>query len=173
MKIAVICVIMLGMTNLVHAQYANMESDTITLSEVEVTPLNFDYRDKVALKNQSDHVAVLERKVSRFDIRESFFYDKYSKIFKVDFISKHGEISATYNREGKILKTDERFEKIVFPPIIQNKIDEEYPNWAVHKDSYSVTYHHENGVKQMYRAQLRKNGRRVNVKYGPSGEKLE
>ncbi len=173
MKKAVICAIVLGMANLVHAQYANNESDIIVLSEVEVSPINMDYRDKVLMEDLPNHVAVLERKVLRFNIRESLYYDKYSQHFRVDFISKYGEISATYDRDGKILKTDERFEAIVFPPVIQNKIDEEYPNWAIHRDSYSVSYHHEAGVKKMYRAQLRKNGRRVNVRYAPSGERLE
>lgn len=173
MKKAVVCAIVLGMANLVQAQYENRESDVIVLSEVEVTPVNLDYRDKVIKENLPNHVAALEKKVSRFNIRESFYFDKYSKNFRVDFISKHGVISAIYDRDGKILTTDERFEEIVFPPIIQNKIDEEYPNWAIHRDSYLVSYHHEDGVKKMYRAQLRKNGRRVNVRYGPAGERLE
>lgn len=173
MKKAVVFAIMFGMANLVHAQYAKRESDTIALSEVEVTPVNLDYREKVIIQNLPNHVAALEKKVSRFNIRESFYFDTYSQNFKIDFISRYGEISATYDRDGKILTTDEKFEEMVLPILVQNEIDRDYPDWTVHRDTYLVSYHHENGVKQMYRAQLRKNGRRVNVRYGPSGERLE
>lgn len=163
MKKMVIGAMMLGLASLSHAQNANGEFEVVRLKNVDVTSTNKVYEDKVCSENLPNHVIELERTASRFKIRESMFFDKTSKDFEINFIAENGDLTATYDRNGKILRTSERFKNLTFPFEIRNSIYRKYPDWTIHKDAYLVSYDHVNGAKKVYRAQLRKNGKRINV----------
>ncbi len=125
--------------------------------------------DKVGEGTISHRALSLERKASRYRIKKSPFFDGDPREFEIHFSQGNGKIAATYDQSGRILKTYERFKNLAFPPKIRNAIYGKYPNWSIHKDSYSVSYDYRQGVKKEYRAQLRKNNAKLNIELDGTG----
>lgn len=171
MKKVVTGVIILGFATLGLSQSPTSIKE-VELTNVDVTVKNSEYQQKVSSENLPSVVGELQRKASRFDIKKSPFFDEKSKDFEIYFVAKNGELTATYDRDGKILKTFERFENLTFPAEIRDVIYAEYPNWTIHKDTYTVTYDQYKGVNKVYMAKIKKNGKSAKIKYDAAGQKL-
>lgn len=172
MKKVAIGVIMLGFATLGFSQSTSLIKE-VKLNNVDVTLNNSEYEQMVSSANTPNSVIELQRKASRFEIKKSILFDKGSKYFDISFVNKAGKLTATYDRNGKILKTYGRFENLTFPSEIRNAIYSQYPNWTIYKDSYSVAYDQNKGLNKMYMAQLRKDGKRAKVKFDSFIEKLD
>lgn len=172
MKKVTIGVIMLGFATLSFSQSTTSIKE-VELTNVDVTLKNSAYQQKVSSENLPSVVGELQGKASRFDIKKSTFFDNKSTDFEIYFVAKNGELTATYDRNGKIIKTYERFKNLTFPSEIRNAIYSQYPNWTIYKDTYTVTYDQNKGVNKVYMAQIKKNGKRTKVKYDALGQKLD
>ncbi len=156
MKKAVFGAMMLGIASLGYSQSTNSKIDEVKMSGVEVAPRNLAYMDKVSEGTISDRVLVLEKKASRYNIKEAPFFNNRSEKFQVAFKQKDGNIFATYDRDGKILTSSEKFKDIALPPVVRNTIYKDNPGWILHSNAYMVSYNHGKDVKKTYKAQIRK-----------------
>ena len=176
MRAIVVGLLVLGLTSLCNAQVFEEN----TLAEVEVYAVNYNYLKGVNSKNTPKIVAKLERSAANFDVKELILKEKNTRIKYQDnngnytayFSNSSGKIDAVYDKEGKILKTNERFENIKLPITVINAISQRYPNWAITKDVYLVKYYHDKEILKNYKVLIEKNNKRIRVKLDENGKIL-
>ncbi|RXP63583.1 nicotinate-nucleotide adenylyltransferase [Lutibacter sp. HS1-25] len=169
MKKLIFGLIILGLTIHTYAQ----EIKTIELSEVVISATNYKYLNKTGLENASIPVALLEQKVASYDIASSEFYDDEYDSYIISFYIPEGSILATYDKEGTILRTAERFKDVTLPIEVRNSIAKQYPNWSFEKDLYLVNYYDKSGnITKKYKITLINGDKRIKVKCDAEGNIL-
>ena len=79
---------------------------------------------------------------------------------------------ATYDKNGKLLRTAERFKNVALPSAVRNAVFSRYPEWNIYKDIYTVNYYHEksSNSKKVYKLLLEKGDERMRVKTTENGD---
>lgn len=171
MKTVIFGLLFLGFASLSFSQ-SNQEIEEVKLADVVISPLNLSYLNAVHDKNTPESVKYLENKVARFDITESPVFDNQFEAYEVIFkeaSSKGGKIIATYNSEGKILKSFEKFNDVTLPPSVRNAVYKEYPGWTIHSDTYLVSYYMNSNIKKVYKLKIKKNDEKKTLKIDVDG----
>jgi len=161
MKTLITGLLFVGLTSLGFSQNG---IEQVELSEVNVTPLNLSYLNKVQDSDTPERAKELENIASRYDVTESKVFNRKFEAYEVIFKETDGSIVATYDSDGKIISSLERFNDVLLPYKVRNAVFSEYPDWSLHKDSYLVSYYLDQDVKKVYKIQLRKDGKRKNLK---------
>ncbi|CAM1352229.1 hypothetical protein [Tenacibaculum insulae] len=163
----------LGLTTLMYSQ-GKSEVQNIVLETVTIKPLNISYLRKVQDKDTPSLVKNLEGEAARYDITESPMFEKEFEAYEVVFKTKKkngtsGIITATYDSKGKIIKSIEKYKNILLPKTVRNVILRKYPGWTIYKDVYLVSYKTDKTAKRIFRVQIRKEGKRKNLKLDYEG----
>lgn len=162
MKKVLLTVLCLAFLNFAMAQRPE-RTKSLELEEVTLKPLNADYSISVIETKMPPSVRNLERKAARFDVRELRAYNRNYDAFEVFFKENNGSIIATYDRDGKILQTHERFKNIALPPKVRNYLYLEYPGWIISKDIYMVSYYDHGEILKTCKVQLSKGKAKKNL----------
>ena len=144
----------------------------IELPEVEVA-VNYKYINAISSEELAESVIILEEEVATFNLKDSKFYrDNYDK-YTVKFFIPEGKIVAAYDKDGKIIRTIEKFKNIKLPKTILSKISKQYPKWTIVEDTYKVDYNDNSGVAfKRYRIKLKKDNKTATVKFTDDGDYL-
>ncbi len=148
-----------------------MSQDT-TLPGVTVVSLNYRYLKAVNDPSSAQPVRLLEHRAASYDIKKSEFYeDEYDEYF-VSFYIPEGEILATYDKEGKLLRTAERFKNVALPYDVRESVKRYYPDWRIYKDVYRVNFYHDNAAdpKKVYKLILENGDERMRIKTTEKGD---
>ncbi len=173
MKKLFINLIAISLVTLGYSQGNNSEPGEVELEGVTVSPFNLTYITTVKENSMPEYVYELESKAARYDIRESEVYDVDIEVYEVMFSQNNGSIMATYDKNGRILDSFEKFTDVTLPFNVRNKIFEKYPGWVIHKDAYLVSYYRNEGVvNKVCKVQLRKDGKRKNIKIDLDGNSI-
>ena len=174
MKNLVIGLFVIGLTTLGFSQEKNGQVDEVQLkdvvishdntNEVLLTNINYTYLDKVQDKTTSEHVKSLESVASRFNVMDSPKFDGRDDSFKTIFRGTKGYIIATYDSNGKILSTQERYRDIKLPKNMVRSVLKEYPNSDFLKMVHTVSYKDNKEVKKVYRIQIMNANSKKNLK---------
>jgi len=159
------CILLLGLNT------SSFSQDT-TLPGVTVVSLNYKYLKSVNDPNSAQPVRLLEHRAASYDIKNTDYYeDEYDEYF-VSFYIPEGEILATYDKDGKLLRTAERFKNVALPAVVRNAVATRYPEWRIYKDIYRVNYYHENSnnPKKVYKLVLENGDERMRVKTNENGD---
>lgn len=160
------CLTILGIQSTTFAQE--------TLPPVTVTSLNYKYLKSVADPNAAQKVNMLERKAASYNVKESDYYDDEFEQYYVSFYLPKGQVLATYDKNGKMLRTAERFSNVVLPASVRTAIVNAYPDWTIAKDVYLVNYHAgSNHLSKVYKVVLENGDRRMRVKTDEKGVFLD
>ena len=122
----------------------------------EVTVIHSNYYQSVSEDVASPSVLKLESEVACYDITKSPVFNDKSDWFEVAFEQPNGTILATFDKEGKVIRTSERFNDVTFPQAIRDEIYGQYPGWTTNSNSYLVSYHNVDGIKRTYKVELLK-----------------
>jgi len=149
-----------------------MFSQIVDLPEVNIT-VNYKYLNSINVENQDVDLAVkeLEDEVAFFNLKESELYKDEYRTYYVSFYIPEGKIVAAYDKDGKILRTIERFKNIKLPKLVTLSIVEKYPEWLIGDDAYKVEYHDETGIaKKQYKVKLQNMNKKMTIKIDEKGE---
>lgn len=156
----------LGLTAPSFAQIIKTEE----LSEVVVYATNYKYLHSLASEEPAPvPVQMLERKVAAFDVKDSEYYQDDYDLYHIDFYIPEGKILAAYDKDGKIVRTAERFKNVALPKSVRSAITDRYPGWIITKDIYLVHYHEDKGVSKKYKVKLENGDKVVRVKVDEKG----
>lgn len=133
------------------------------LDEVTLVPLNADYSMRVIDQQMPPSVKNLERRAARFDVRDLRAYNRNYDVYEVLFKENNGSIIATYDQEGRILESHEKFRNIALPPKVRNYLYLEYPGWIISKDVYFVSYYNDGEILKTCKVQLTKGKQKRHV----------
>lgn len=164
MKNLVLGLFVLGLTSLGFSQNTNSETQDVQLEDVVISNINLSYLEKVQDIGLADYVKFLEKEASVFDVRGFVELDSRKRTFIVMFKSAKGYIIADYDRNGKILKTSERYKNIALPKNLIIAVFKKYPESSLLKVAYSVEYDYQKAVKKTYKIQIMNNGKKRNLK---------
>ena len=163
----------IGLTSLSFAQELNDEAQEVVLEGVTVTALNMNYLNEVHDAATPEIVKGLETRAAGFDIKKSPNYNDDFGPYKVYFSNSKGRIIATYNRNGEILASSEKFKDVILPIEVRNAVYSRYPDWTVESNVYLVSYYHRKGVNKMYQFNIGKDGMNKNLKIGVDGNLIQ
>jgi len=151
-----------------------MYSQIKQLPEVLITAVNYKYLNSVDAEDTDLSVQMLQEQVAMYDLKNSdLYYDDYVT-YNISFYIPKGKILAAYDRNGKLIRTIERFENIKLPKNVRNAISKRFPNWNLAKDVYSVDYNSDpNSVRKLYKVKLENNGEVIRVKLDEKGHFID
>ena len=164
MKKILSVIFILGVLNTIYAQDPEYKVQVIELEGVVLKPPNFEYLASVQSKHTPATVKVLERKAAYFDIEESPVYNDSFDTYEVFFSHSDGRVIATYDKDGQIVKSYEKFKDIPIPAPIRNTVQMTYPDWTINKHTYVVSYYRDKSIKKTYHFQIRKGKDKKNLK---------
>lgn len=121
-------------------------------------------------KNDAEPVKILERKAAAYDVKNSEFYDDDNETYYISFYLPEGYVLAVYDKDGKLLRTAERFKDIDLPPAVRKAVVNRFPQWKISKDIYLVKYNEPSGAKKDYKLILENGSKRLRVKTDENGE---
>lgn len=148
-----------------------MCSQTIALPETIIT-LNAEYLSFEASKNRCDYVKKIEQALLSYKHDAiSELYDRKDDIYMVTFELPEGKIIASFNNDGKIVKTFETYHNVRLPENILQSISKKYPKYAIVSDKYTVKYNMKSGhLKQVYRIIIENMNTVITLKTNNQGE---
>ena len=161
-----VVLLILGATTLTYAQNV--------LPEIVIRAANYKYLDAVSAEESAQPVNMAEQAAAAYDMKgQEFYEDEYDKYF-VSFIIPEGKILAAYDKDGKLLRTAERYKSVALPPSVKKAVATKYPGWAISKDVYLVNYEATEGVaiRKLYKLLLENGSKRMRVKITDQGEFL-
>ncbi|WP_273565736.1 nicotinate-nucleotide adenylyltransferase [Maribacter halichondriae] len=159
----------IGLTAQTYSQIIKTEE----LSEVTVVATNYKYLNDVNSQEvASIPVELLERKVAAFDPTSSDFYlDEFDR-YNISFYIPEGKILAAYDKDGKLIRTAEKFKDINLPTAVKEAVLDRYPKWTITKDVYLVSYSDAKGSKKTYKLKLENGKDVIRVKADEDGNIL-
>jgi len=149
-----------------HFRMVNLDEATIT------TSLNQTYRNLVYNETTPEYVQNMQSKAANYDIRNEPGYNNDFTVYEVIFKQTNGSIIASYDTNGKMLSSLEKFTDVTPPQAVRNSIVQNYPGWTIHRDLYRVSYFHNKEVSKIYQIQLRKGNMKKNLKVDSEGQIL-
>lgn len=174
MKKLVFGAMLIGFASLGYSQNLDRGKNTINLTGVEVSPVNQNYLNNVDGGAVSVKVLDLQKRASRYNIKESSFYDFNSDMdnsYVVRFKGDNGRILAIFDQSGKIIKALENYKDLVLPIAVRNAAYKELPGWAFYGTTYTVSYNGKN-AKKMYKVQMKNNNEKENLKFTIDGKRI-
>lgn len=168
MKKCILFVLMIGFIAQSYAQDPKIEQ----LSEIVLIATNYKYLDKAGEYDVDPAVDRLQRTAATYDIKNSEMYrDDYDKYY-VSFFIPEGKILASYDKDGKILRTAEKYKDIYLPQSVKSAVTFRYPNWTIAKDIYLVNYYEEGESNKRYKLKLVNGDKTLRVKVDENGNFL-
>jgi hypothetical protein len=173
MKKIIFGLLILGLTTqfgLTTQSFAQVIDDGM-LPEIEVHAMNYKYLNSVNNAEAPVSVRLLEQKVANHDLKGSDIYRDEYDTYEVSFFIPDGRIVAVYDKNGKIVRTIEKFVNIKPPKAVAKSVAKRFPGWQIYKDSYLVSYHEKKGVTKKYYKLILENGtKRIRVKTDEKGQ---
>ena len=168
MRKLMIGLLVLGLTTQAFSQITKTEQ----LSEVVIVATNYKYLNQVSQDEVAIPVKLLQRKVATYDVTTSDFYDDEYDYYSVSFFIPEGKVLAAYDKDGKIIRTVEKYKDIALPKSVINSVVTRFPGWTIAKDAYLVNYHNEKGVDKKYKLTLENGDQRLKIKTDAEGNFL-
>lgn len=171
MKNLLIGIFILGFTGLTYSQ-ASSDVFESELRGITLVPANSSYFSAVSSGIKARRVIDLQSKVASFDITKSSAYEKEDKVFEFSFKKKEDHIHATYDRNGIIISSQERYKDIFMSQKVRNAVFNAYPGWSVEGNMYVVSYAKGKDTKRVYKVKIVKDNKHKILKLGADGNLL-
>ncbi len=163
MKKPILIILLLALSSQVFSQVTELD-------EVVITAVNYKYLNAVDSKKNSVTVQELEEKVALFDLKSSEYYNDEYDTYYVSFYIPDGKILAAYDKDGKLIRTIEKFKNVKLPKAVRDAVAKQYPNWSMTSDVYKVSFHKNNDVaKKQYKVNLKNSNKKIKVKLDEKG----
>ncbi len=162
MKRLILTSLILGLTFQSFAQITE-------LPEVKLVAVNYKYLDAAGNEDASMPVKQLQRQVAEYDVRTADFYSDEYDFYSVSFFIPEGKILASYDKDGNLLRTAEKFKDVALPKAVRDAIVARFPNWNMTRDVYLVHYHDSGKVKKQYKVLMENGNKRMRIKTDDKG----
>ncbi|MDR3714217.1 MAG: nicotinate-nucleotide adenylyltransferase [Puia sp.] len=140
------------------------------LPVVTVTAVNYKFLKSVDNKDVAQPVKLVQLRAAAFDVKNSDFYEDDYDDYYISFIIPEGSVLAAYDKDGKLLRTIEKFKNIAIPSAVRESVAKRFPGWSIAKDVYLVNYEDSKESKKVYKLLLENGDQRLRVKTDGNGE---
>lgn len=136
------------------------------LPEVKIVASVYKYLNVAGNREMGQPVRMLEYYAASYDVKNSEFYDGNPDGYYISFSVPGGEILAVYDKEGKLLRTSEKFSNTKIPVMINDETGIQAPGWRVVKDEYRFHYNDREGAAdKTFYLLLKKGCKRLKLKF--------
>ena len=163
MKNLLFSLFLIGLTTQIYAQ------DPVEQLPEVVIVHNYKYLNNTNSGEVAIPVEKLQLKVSDFNVKELDIYSDEYDFYDVYFIIPDGKILASYDKDGNLLRTAERYKDIDLPLPVIKAIMRRFPRWAIAKNAYLVNYHDSGKTKMLYKLTLENGDQKIKVKLNEMG----
>mgnify|MGYP001827310343 CR=1 FL=1 len=148
-------------------------AQVIELDTVVIRPIKYKYIYEVIDGYIDKSVKKLQEELGKFDItKEEYYSDDYDN-YSVTFRIPKGYAIAAYDKDGKLIRTIERYKNVKLPLAVSEALAERFPNWVVDKDIYKVSYSEPKWEsKKTYKLKLTNGDETIRVKTDEDGNFL-
>ena len=166
MKKLILSYFIIGLALQVNAQ-------TIELPQTLIS-VNYKYLNTIDADNTPKLVKKLKDEVIKYKNDElSDLYDDEYDTYKVSFYIPEGSIVAAYDKNGKIIRTIEKYDNVRLPLVVMQAVSTRFPNWGIVQDVYLIKYHCEkDSLKQEYKIKLKNQDEIITVRTDETGNFL-
>ena len=145
----------------------------IVLDTIVIRPIKYKYIYEVVDKDIDQSVKNLQMMLGKFDITKEEYYEDEYESYRLSFYIPKGYAVATYDKDGNLLRTIERYKNVKLPLAVSRALIERFPNWTVDKDIYKVSYSEPNWEsKKTYKLKLTNGKKTIRVKTDEDGNFL-
>ncbi len=139
-------------------------SQTIELPNTVIS-LNYQYLDAIDSNDMPERVKKLEKEILNYEHKGlSKLYDHADEIYEVSFYVPQGKIIAAYNKHGKIIRTNEKYNNVRLPLVVMQAISKRFPNWGIVEDAYLIKYHcNKDFLQQKYKVKIKNKDQSIMV----------
>ncbi|TBN04312.1 nicotinate-nucleotide adenylyltransferase [Hyunsoonleella flava] len=162
MKKLVIGLFLIGLTTQIYAQDPILQPAVIIVH-------NYKYLSSTGSEDLAIPVEQLQIMVSDFNVETLDIYSDEYDLYDVYFIIPKGKVLASYDRDGNLLRTAERYINIDLPLQVKKAVSKRFPNWDISKHLYVVNYHESKNIKKLYKLTLENGDKRIKVKVDDTG----
>jgi hypothetical protein len=157
MLIFLTCFSVAGMIAQQDDFYAVADTDKFISETTKRTPRNAAYVSSLNKLKLSDQIKSFQRYVANYNVKESDVFEADEpSYYHLDFENANCKISVTYDKNGMILSSSEKYKGVKIPYPISSKIIKENPGWEIDKTQCSVTYLGDKQVAVKYKVFIRK-----------------
>ena len=166
MKKLILFLLVCGLATPLFAQI--FELDTVV-----IRPVKYKYLLEMSFDDSDKNVKELQSKLAKFDVtKEEYYTDEYDN-YSVSFYIPQGYAIASYDKDGNLIRTIERYKNVKLPFAVSKALVERFPNWTVDKDIYKVIYSEEKWEsKKTYKLKLTNGEKKIRVKTDEDGNFL-
>ncbi len=140
------------------------------LPEITVKAVRYKYLSAVDQKELAQPVKLLQKQAAEYDVKQSDYYEDDYDTYFISFFIPQGEILAAYDKDGKLLRTAEKYKNVALPKAVTKAVIDRFPQWNIAEDAYMVNYYEESGAKKIYKLTLQNGDKRLKVKLNEKGE---
>ncbi len=145
----------------------------IELEEVVIYPSSYKYLFEVSDENPDEKVKTLQKEIAKFDVTKDEYYSDDYDNYIVSFYIAQGYAVATYDKDGKLLRTIERYKNVRLPLAVSEALAKRFSQWTVDKDIYRVAYSDRKWeAKKVYKLKLTNLDQTIRVKVDEYGNFL-
>jgi hypothetical protein len=171
MKKIILSLFILGLTiqfGFITQSYSQTINDGM-LPEIEVYFANYKYLNAIENAEMDSTVKLLERKVANFDITSLDLYQEEYEYYNVSFFIPNGQIVASYDKDGNLIATIEKFVNVDPPESVIRSVEKRFPGWTIYKDVYKVRYNKDGRTTQKFKLILENGQKHIRVKIDEKG----
>ncbi|HSP12857.1 MAG TPA: PepSY-like domain-containing protein [Salegentibacter sp.] len=139
------------------------------LPEIELVAVNYKYLDAAGNEDAALPVKQLQQQVAEYDVRKADFYSDEYDLYTVNFFIPEGKILASYDKDGNLLRTAEKFKNVALPQVVREAVAKRFPNWNMTEDVYLVNFHDTDKVTKRYKILLENADKRMRIKTDEKG----
>lgn len=152
---------------------AFISSAQIILPEVHIVASTYKYLNATDNREMAQPVRMLEFQAAAYDVKKSEFYSDDYDGYYITFYIPDGKILAAYDKDGKLLRTAEKFKNTKLPAAVRDAVLKRFPNWQITQNTYQVHYYdHKEKADKVFKLLLENGDKRMNVKLDGQGEFL-
>lgn len=153
------------------AGMATPSSAQINLPEVKIIASRFKYLNAADNREMAQPVRMMEFKTAVYSVKNSEFYDDEYDGYYITFYIPDGEILAVYDKDGKLLRTAEKFRNTKLPAAVRDAVLQRFPNWRISRDIYQVHYYDQKDkADKTFKLLLENGDKRMKVKLNEEGK---
>lgn len=143
----------------------------VNLPEVTIIASTYKYLSAADNKEMAQPVKMLEYQAASYDVKKSEFYNDDYDGYYISFYIPDGQILAAYDKDGKLLRTAEKFKNTKLPATVRDAVIRRFPNWHISQDVYQVHYFDQKEeADKVFKILLENGDKRMKVKLNDKGE---
>ena len=145
--------------------------NTTNKATVKTVGVNATYLNSSVFTDNAAYVKNLQQHASKYDVKKSDVYNhsSSSSTYNVDFSTKKGDMTVTYDSDGQISSSQERYKNVALPRPVIVSIMKTYPSWRLDSNICNINYKHNKGVLTSYKVKISKGNQTKTVKSDDKG----